>query len=171
MDAKPLDQPTEQTEESFLKPKVKAKRNLTDEQRLVLAQRMRAINDKRIADAMAKKSELPAAKIEEPPLKLKEQKPARRVIKVVEVSEDEGETETESEDEVQYVVVPKKKVPAKKAPEKKPPAKKAPVKKPKPQPVYESEEDEEEAPKIVKKKQSKSPNPVEETPKIFYRFL
>ena len=157
MDTQPLNEPTEQQDESFLKPKVKAKRNLTDEQRLVLAQRMRAINDKRIADAMAKKTE---AKTEPPPLKLKEPKPIHKVIKVVEVSEDEGQTDTESEDEVQYVVVPKKKAPTKKTPVKKAPAKK-------PKPVYKSDDEE----SVLKSKKTKTPAPEPEPPKIFYRFL
>lgn len=183
MENQPLDESNPDAEESFLKPKVKAKRNITDEQRLVLAERMRAINDKRIADAMARKKELPVAKIEEIPRakplekKVKEPKPARKVIKVVEVSEEEEESESESEDEVQYIIVPKKKVaeqaPVKKAPAKKAPAKKAAAKKPKPQQVYESES-EEEAPKTIlkprKQKQTSQPQ-TPEPPKVLFRFL
>lgn len=169
METEPIDEPESQPEESFLKPKVKAKRNLTDEQRLVLAERMRTINDKRIADAMARKSQAPMpVKMEEPPIKLKEPKQTRKVIKVVEVSEDEGNTESESDEEVQYVVVPKKKAPVKKAP-----VKKAVAKKPKAQPVYESEEEDEEQKTILKprkkKAQAKAPEP--EPPKLLYRFL
>ena len=177
MEKQPLDESTEQ-DESFLKPKTKSKRTLTDEQRLVLAERMRAINDKRIADAMAKKKEMDSAKIEAP-VKSKELKP-RKIIKVVELSEEEPETDSESEEEVQYVVVPKKaaakKAPAKKEPVKKEPAaKKAPAKKPKPQPVYESSEEDEAPPaktilKPRKQKASSQP-PAPEAPKILYRFL
>jgi phage FluMu protein Com len=163
MENQPLDEPSEQ-DESFLKPKVKAKRTLTDEQRLVLAQRMKAINDKRIADAMEKKAAL-AAPIETPKPAKAERK---KTIKIVEVSEPESESESEDE----QIIYVQKAAPAKKAPAKKAAApKKAPAKKPKAKPVNESESEDEQPAKIVKSKQAKQSKPVDEPPKIYYRFL
>lgn len=153
-----------QEEESFLKPKVKAKRNLTDEQRLILAERMRAINDKRIADAMAKKQAEKPQPVVETPKSTKQTK--KKTIKIVEISEPEDESESE-EEQIIYVQKPPKQAPAKKTPVKKAPAKK-------PKPVYESEDEEEEAPKSILKprKQKAQAQPLApEPPKILFRFL
>jgi hypothetical protein len=149
----------EPTNESILKPK--AKRTLTDEQRLVLANRMRAVNDKRIADAMAKKAAAqPAPPVETPKVEKK-----KRIVRVVEISENE-ESESESEEEI--IIVPKKK--PVKAAQPKPEVKQKPKPKKKPQPVYE-ESEEEEAPKPITKPKKQVSQPVPEAPKILYRFL
>jgi hypothetical protein len=154
-----MEEQPEPTNESILKPK--AKRTLTDEQRLVLAQRMRAINDKRIADAMAKKQASQPPPAETPKVEKK-----KRIVRVVELSE--AETDSESEEEI--VIVPKMKVV--KAAQPKPEAKPKAKPKKKAQPVYE-ESEEEEAPKPITKPKPKKPvsQPVPEAPKILYRFL
>ena len=165
-------QPPENTEENILKPKVK--RTLTDEQRRVLAERMRAINDKRIADVMAKKQlaasepakskakpkvEIPNPPVFEPP-KAAEKPKKKRVIKVVELTDDEDDDSSESEEEI--IIVPKAKAPKAKAPK---------AKAPKRQPEPESEE--ETAPIVKPKGKPKNPPqpPAPEPPKILYRFL
>jgi hypothetical protein len=151
----------EPTNESILKPK--AKRTLTDEQRLALAQRMRAVNDKRIADAMARKQVSQEAP---PPAETPKVEKKKRIVRVVELSE--AETDSESEEEI--VIVPKKKVV--KAVQPKPEAKPKAKPKKKAQPVYE-ESEEEEAPQPITKPKAKKPvsQPVPEAPKILYRFL
>ena len=161
-----MEEQPENPNESILKPK--AKRTLTDEQRLVLANRMRAVNDKRIADAMAKKEKasppVPSAPIETPKVEKK-----KRIVRVVEVSE--AETDSESEEEI--VIVPKKKVVKARQPE--PEVKAKPKPKKKPQPVYD-ETDEEEPPAqarraSIAKPRKQQPETIPEPPKILYRFL
>jgi hypothetical protein len=161
----PTESQPEISTDSITKPKVK--RQITEEQRKILSERMKAINDKRLADMMAKKigetkvtPNPPSAHVEtkvSPPKK-------KRIVRVVEVSEDEDSESSESEEEI--VIVPKKKAQAKAQ------AKAKPKAKPKKQPIYESEE-EEEQPKLTKRRVSgetpKVPQP--EPPKILYRFL
>ncbi len=169
-------QPPENANENILKPKVK--RTLTDEQRRVLAERMRAINDKRIADVMAKKQlaaaaepakpkakpkvEIPNPPVFEPPkaAETPKVKPKKRVIKVVELTDDDDDDSSESEEEI--IIVPKAKAPKAKAPKAK-----APKRKPDP-------ESEEETAPIVKPKakpRAKPEPPAPEPPKILYKFL
>lgn len=157
-----MEEQPENPNESILKPK--AKRTLTDEQRLALAQRMRAINDKRIADAMAKK-EKASPPVPEAPVKTPKVEKKKRIVKVVEISEPESESESEEE----IIIVPKKKVV--KAAQPKPEVKQKAKPKKKAQPVYEESEEEEEAPQRISKPKPKKPEPVQEAPKILYRFL
>lgn len=161
-----MEEQPENPNESILKPK--AKRTLTDEQRLALAQRMRAINDKRIADAMAKK-EKASLPVQEAPVETpKVEKNKKRIVKVIEISEPESESESEEE----IIIVPKKKVvkAAQSKPEVKPKAKPV-ARRQKAQPVYEESEEEQEAPQRISKPKPKKPEPVQEAPKILYRFL
>jgi hypothetical protein len=160
--------------ESILKPK--AKRNLTDEQRLALSKRMKSINEKRLA-SKKQPEEIPQAPpaVETPKVTKK-----KRVVKVVEISEPETDSE-ESEEEI--LIVPKKKVvKAGHLPDRiKEATQKTEKPKKKPQPVYESEEEEDEPVKksISKSKPRKKQLPSKETettkepepPKILYRFL
>ena len=168
-------QPPENPNENILKPKVK--RTLTDEQRRVLAERMRAINDKRISDVMAKKQlaaaaetakpkakpkvEIPNPPVFEPPkvAETPKSKPKKRVIKVVELTDDDDDDSSESEEEI--IIVPKAKAPKAKAP------------KAKRQPKPEPESEEETAPIVKPKAKPKNPPqpPAPEPPKILYRFL
>ena len=114
-----------------------------------------------------------AKKQAETPQTVETPKPAKqtkkKTIKIIEVSEPESESESEEE---QIIYVQK---PAKKTQEKKAPVKKAPAKKPKPQPVYESEEEDEAPPAktILKpRKQKAQAQPLApEPPKILFRFL
>jgi len=166
----PTESQPEISTDSITKPKVK--RQITEEQRKILSERMKAINDKRLADMMAKK--IGETKVEEtkvtpnPPSVHVETKVSppkkKRIVRVVEVTEDEDSESSESEEEI--IIVPKKKAQAKAQ------AKAKPKAKPKKQPVYESEE-EEEQPKLTKRRVSggnpKVPQP--EPPKILYRFL
>jgi hypothetical protein len=156
-----MEEPPIAPNESILKPK--AKRTLTDEQRLVLANRMRAVNDKRIADAMAKKEAnkpkapeppVPAPKEPEPPISTPKVQKKKRMVRVVELSENE-EDDLSSESEEEIIIVPKKKVVTKK---------KIVTKKP-------AEEEEEEPKKLTKSKPVPKPVPKEEPPKMLYRFL
>jgi len=159
-----MEEQPENPNESILKPK--AKRTLTDEQRLVLANRMRAVNDKRIADAMAKKASPPGREapvsVETPKVEKK-----KRIVRVVEISE--AETDSESEEEI--VIVPKKKVVKARQPE--PEVKQKPKPKKNSQPVYEESEEDEEPPQRIAKPKAKKQitQPVAEVPKILYRFL
>ena len=160
-----MEEQPENPNESILKPK--AKRTLTDEQRLVLANRMRAVNDKRIADAMAKKqASSPPAPVPEPPIDTPKVSKKKRIVRVVEVSE--AESESESEEEI--IIVPKK---SKKVAQPKEEVKQKPKPKKKPQPVYdESESEEEPAPRrSIAKARKQQPEAVPEQPKILYRFL
>lgn len=158
---------TENPNESILKPK--AKRNLTDEQRLALSERMKLVNQNRLAAKRVKsdsdepteainkvenvkKATLPTpveAKL--PSVETPKPQKKKRVVKVVEISEPD-ETDSESEEEI--VIVPKKKV----------------VKK-------VTRVPEEEKPKRITKPKTetnlaKKTQPIiEDPPKILYRFL
>jgi len=158
-------EPEADKDESILKPK--RKRNLTDEQRQVLANRMREINDKRIADAMAKiaKKETAPEPVKEVPIPKEVAKEvpipkevaketakpkAKKVIRVIEIEESEDEESEEEE-----VVVAKK--PAKK------PAKKS-----------EKKEDKviQKPKKTVAKKEPEPSQPQPpQPPKVMFRFL
>jgi hypothetical protein len=153
-----MEEQPENPKESITKPK--AKRTLTDEQRLALAQRMRAVNDKRIADAMAKKQASQPAPVEPAPIETPKSQKKKRIVHVLELTDNEESSESEEE----IVIVPKKK--AVKTPQPKPVARRQK----KPQPVYEEEEEEEPAQRRSIAKPRKQP--VEpEPPKILYRFL
>lgn len=156
-----MEEQPENPKESITKPK--AKRTLTDEQRLALAQRMRAVNDKRIADAMAKKQASQPAPVEPAPIETPKPQKKKRVVHVVELTDNEESSESEEE----IVIVPKKK--AVKTPQPKPVARRQK----KPQPVYEEEDEEEEPPQRMRASIAKPrKQPVEpEPPKILYRFL
>lgn len=146
----------EDKNESILKPK--RTRNLTEQQRQVLSNRMREINDKRIADAIAKQEATKLAELPAKPPKQVEEKPKKKkVIKIVEIPESEDEEEDDSEEEQQIMVVrtPKKQNTQAKSKEKTPEVeKKVHIQKPK---------------RTVPKKEP-IPEPPQ-PPKVMFRFL